>query len=543
MQRILVFVAFLILAASAHAQENARWERLFGIPVGHQQATPLPAPEGFQDHVVNGELVLSLNDAIGLAFLNNTDIRIEESSVRNAENNLQRSFQFFDPLFSTSFSDQRTKSPSSTQLAGAPVLNTLLQTTQFGYSQSFSPGTSFQTNFSANKFSTNSSFSFLNPSFATTWQFLIAQPLLRNFGRFPNRAPILIAQRNLRQSRSSFEAQVNNILLQVITQYWNAVLARDNLVVQKKSYEEAQQSYEHDKKALSLGALPPLDIYRSESQVASRRLSVIQAEYALKQAEDTFRQIIGADRSPDIRALDLNLTEDAAPHEAMITTDIPTALSTGFANRPEVGADQQQLAADEISVRLAHNNLRPDLRLAGQYSSNGLGGNEFSTATPPVLIAPGGLGDSLNQLFSFNYPTYGASLTLALPVKNHRAEADLGDALVNRTRDQYRQQRTRETITLQVTNAVHQVEAAKLSVEAAKVAVDLAEKTLQAEQRKYTLGSSTVFFVLDAQNQLAQAEFSLVLAQTGYQSAVASLDYATGQLLEHHQIRIAPPRK
>lgn len=544
MRRILVvFAMFLSLAAGIRAQESTRWERLLGIPAGHPAARPLPPPEGFQDHVVNGQLVLSLDDAIRLAFENNTDIRVDESSLRNAENNIHRSFQFFDPLFFSSFSDQRVKSPSSTQLAGAPVLNTLSQNTQFGYSQNFSPGTNFQTSFNASKFSTNSSFSFLNPSFSTFWQFQAAQPLLRNFGRFPNRAPILIAQRNLRQSRSSFHAQVSNILLQVITQYWNAVLARDNLVVQKKAYEEAQQSYDHDKKALSLGALPPLDIYRSESQVASRRLSVIQAEYALKQAEENFRQIIGANRSPDIGALDLNLTEDAAPHAAMITTDIAAALSTAFANRPEVDADQQQLAADEISVRLAHNNLRPDLRLSGLYSTNGLGGNQFSTATPPVLIAPGGLGDSLNQLFNFNFPTYGATLTLSLPIKNHGAEADLADALVDRNRDQYRQERTRQVITLEVTNAVHQVEESKLSVEAAKVAVDLAEKTLQAEQRKYTLGNSTVFFVLDAQTQLAQAEFSQVQAQTGYQSAVAALDFATGELLEHHQIQIAPAHK
>ena len=544
MRRILVvFAMFLSLAAAVRAQESTRWERLLGIPAGHPAARPLPPPEGFQDHVVNGQLVLSLNDAIRLAFENNTDIRVDESSLRNAENNVHRSFQFFDPLFFSSFSDQRVKSPSSTQLAGAPVLNTLSQNTQFGYAQNFSPGTNFQTSFNASKFSTNSSFSFLNPSFSTSWQFQATQPLLRNFGRFPNRAPILIAQRNLRQSRSSFQAQVSNILLQVITQYWNAVLARDNLVVQKKAYEEAQQSYDHDKKALSLGALPPLDIYRSESQVASRRLSVIQAEYALKQAEENFRQIIGADRSPDIGALDLNLTEDAAPQAAMITTDIAAALSTAFANRPEVDADQQQLAADEISVRLAHNSLRPDLRLSGSYSTNGLGGNQFSTANPPLLIAPGGLGDSLNQLFNFNFPTYGATLTLSLPIKNHGAEADLADALVNRNRDQYRQERTRQAITLEVTNAVHQVEESKLSVEAAKVAVDLAEKTLQAEQRKYTLGNSTVFFVLDAQTQLAQAEFSQVQAQTGYQSAVAALDFATGELLGHHQIQIAPAHK
>jgi hypothetical protein len=52
----------------------------------------------------------------------------------------------------------------------------------------------------------------------------------------------------------------------------------------------------HDKRAVELGALPPLDIYRSESEVASRRVQMIQAEYVLKQAEDTLRLTIGADQ-------------------------------------------------------------------------------------------------------------------------------------------------------------------------------------------------------------------------------------------------------
>ena len=64
------------------------------------------------------------------------------------------------------------------------------------------------------------------------------------------------------------------------------------------SMDAAEATYKQDKRALELGALPPLDIYRSESQVASRRVQVIQSEYALKQAEDTLRMTIGADQDP-----------------------------------------------------------------------------------------------------------------------------------------------------------------------------------------------------------------------------------------------------
>jgi outer membrane protein TolC len=541
---LLSAISFVMSVAPCSGQDSGLRERLLGIPAHISPLAPLPAPQGFEDHIVDGKLVLSLEDAIRLSLANNTDIHIDQSSVDFAQNNLYRQFQPFDPVASASFIDQRIKTQTSSQLQGATVLNSLSQTTQFGYVQTLPTGTNFQTFFGNLKASTNSSFATLNPSFNASWSFQVTQPLLKNFGVFANRAPIYIAQRNLRQSQATFQGEVNDVLLSVISQYWNVVLARENLKVQSKSYEEAQQSYEHDKKALSLGALPPLDIYRSESEVAARRLILIQAEYSLKQAEDQFRQVISADRDPVVNALDLNLTEQPGPPDTLLQIDIASALSQALANRPELEASAQQLAADALNLRLAHNNLRPDLELAGFYSPTGLGGNAYDTSTvPPTLLSTGGLGDSLNQLFGFKYPTYSASLTLTLPIKNHGAEANLADVLVGQRNDQYLRVRTMQSITLEVANAVHLLEQAKLTLEAAKISEDLARKNLQAEERKYQLGGTTIFFVLDAQTQLATAELALAQAQTSYQTAVAAVDHATGKLLEHHQVQLLPAHK
>jgi outer membrane protein TolC len=533
----LVLIALLAVSCVLTlAQKASPLETVLGISGRQKPAPPLLPPNDFQDHVVNGKLVLSLDDSIRLALANNTNIHIDHYQIETAENNLQRVHAPFDPLLTSSFSDQRAKSPTSTQLQGAPVLNSLTQQTQIGYSQTFQTGTSFQGSFIANKNSTNSTFNFLNPSTSTTLEFNVTQPLLRNRGLFPNRAPILIAQRNLKQAHASFLADVNNIILQIVSSYWNVVLARDNLSVQQKSLDEAQKSYDHDKKALSLGALPPLDIYRSESQVASRRVGVIQAEYSVKQAEDQFRQDIGADLVPAIRALDLDMTDQPQPVGELPTMDIPTALARAIANRPELEAAHQQLAADELTIRLAHNNLKPDLELSGFYWGNGLNGFEAGVVNT-------GIGTSLSQSFRFTFPAYGATLSLALPIKNHGAEANLADSLVSRRRNQYQERGTNQNISLEVTNAVHALEATKLGMEAAKVAVDLARDTLHADERKYELGAEPVFFVLDAQTQLAQAELNLIQSEVNFQLAVTQVDHATGDLLEHHHVQIVEPAK
>jgi outer membrane protein len=107
----------------------------------------------------------------------------------------------------------------------------------------------------------------------------------------------------------------------------------------------------------------------------------------------------------------------------------------------------------------------------------------------------------------------------------------MADALVTQPGDQYRQARATQTVNLDVINAVHLLEQCKLTLEATKIARDLARKDLQAEERKYQLGSTTVFVVLDAQTQLAQAELALVQAQNGYQTARSC----------HRQAPRAPP--
>src|SRR6267378_1817475 len=546
MRMLCVFLAVinvsLVCSASSNAQDKPQLEAALRSGPRQKAAALLPPPQELQDHVAGGKLVLTLDDCIRLALSNNTDIRLDHSQIDFAQNNLGRAHAPFDPLATSSFADTRGKTLTTSTLQGALILNNLTQTTQLGYKQTFLTGTNFQTSFNAIKVSSNSSFNSVNPSLQTTVQFSVNQPLLRNFGLFPNRAPILIAQRTFKQARANFTAQVNNIILGIIGDYWSVVLARENLSVQQKSLDEAQKSYDHDKKALSLGALPPLDIYRSESQVASRRVGLIQAEYSLKQTADQFRRDIGADLDPSIRVLDLELTDQPAPLGELPATDIAVALSRALVNRPEFETVRQQLASDELNVRLAHNNLKPDLELSGFYEGNAAAGDQLNPNPPPPVFRTG-LGDSLSQTFHFTYPAYGGTLSLNLPVRRHGAQANLADALVSRRQDQFLERRTTQSITLEVTNAVHSLEEAKLTMEAAKIAVDLARESLHADERKYELGAEPVFFVLDAQTQLAQAELNLIQAQVNFQIAVAQLDHATGDLLEHHHVQITEPTR
>lgn len=504
------------------------------------EPTQLPGPKELRQHVVGGKLQLSLEDAIRLMLLNNTDVHIDRASVDQARYNLLGAYHPFDPAFTSSFNDNRSIFGANNQVIGTIVngqtLNTLIQGAQFGYSQTLETGTNYDVSFGGTKSDVNTGSSF--PFFTSNLSFQLTQPLLRNRGLFPNRAPILIAKRQLSASEASFEAEVNNSIQSVVTAYWNVVGARENLAVARSSLAEAEETYKQDKRKLELGALPPLDIYRSESQVAQRRVAAIQAEYALKQAQDQFREIIGADLDPFTEVLDLDLTEKPEPESPLETADIPTALGQALKNRPELEALRQRLSSDDTSVRLAHNGLLPDLQIGALYASNGIGGSSLNTLASPPAVVPGGLGDALSQLFRFRYPAYGLTFTFNLPIHNRAAQAALGNASVARRADLYELRKEQQTITLDVVNSVHQLEQTKLSMESAKVARDLAQREVEAEQRKYELGAGQIFLVLEAQTELAQAEVSLVQAEIGYQLATTALDRATGTLLDRHHVQI-----
>jgi outer membrane protein TolC len=541
--RILCLLLVIALLARAPlpgaAQSRESYSALLTPQVKSGKLTP---PQHLREFVKDGKLSLRLRDAILLALENNSNIQIDETQVETQKFLLLGAYKPFDPLFQGVLNGNRYSYPGYTQLQGVgdnsyATQNILTQLFQATYTQTFATGTTFAANISSNRTSTNNSFYFYNPYYNSTVGLQFTQPLLRNAGRFVNNAPLVIARRGLHQSQASFQAQVNDAILQVVTQYWAVVQARGNFDVERKSFDAADASYQHDKRALELGALPPLDIYRSQAEVAARRLVSIQGEYALKQAQEALRLTIGADQDPGTTDLDFDLTETPEPAGEIADVDPAETLAKALAARPEIVAADDAVANDETSVSVARNGLKPDLSLTGFYQSSGAGGNEYNLNTGQ-LIAPGGFGSSFGQTFGFGYPGYGGALTLNLPLRNRGAKANLGTALVARRRDLLTGQQTRELIVRQVSDSVHQLEEAKLTLEAGKTSYDLAQKSLTADQRKYELGAETNFFVLDSQTRLAQAELDLLQTEINYQIARATVDHATGGLLEAYRVQI-----
>jgi outer membrane protein TolC len=539
----------LILAASIRAQNASfpspsYFRETFSRTVTKVELQP---PVRLQDFVAGGKLELSLRAYLELVMANNADIEYQKLSLEAPKNAILRAFGTFDPVLTASFSSTRQKSPSTSALEGASTLGTLSQPARFTYAQTLDTGTQYQVNFAGTKSSTNSGFQNFNPALSSSLGLNFTQPLIRNRGRYVNRLAIMLARSRLRKTEYDLADTVLTLVTNAENAYWDVVQARETLRVQESALKLAGESLKRSQRELELGALSPLDIYNPQQQYASAEIQVSQAQFKLQQVEDALRRQMGADLDPEIRKLPIVLTEDVSPAHEAAAIDAESAVRKALAMRPDLKSQIQDLDVDELSIRQAKNALLPDLSLTGSYSAQGRGGpfyqrtnvfNETGSANTVISVLPGGFNDSLSQMFGFGFPTYAFGLTLRLPIRDRRVAADMADALVAKRRDTLQVRSYEQNVRLDVLNAVSNVESSKAAVKLAVVAQEFSRKYLEAEQKKYELGTSQIFFVLQAQSNLIQAESTVVQNAVSYRKNLLNLLRRTGELLEERGIAV-----
>jgi outer membrane protein TolC len=219
-------------------------------------------------------------------------------------------------------------------------------------------------------------------------------------------------------------------------------------------------------------------------------------------------------------------------------------ITDALANRPEMQSSRINLKNDEINKKGARNALLPTLDLVAFYQGAGLGGNTLNCSivngqrvcTPVSSV---GYGSTLGDTFGSVNPDKGIGLQLTIPIRNRAAQAtQIRSELEYRQAEMLMQQQANQ-IAIQVRNAAFAVQQNRARVDAARAAGTLATQSLDAEQKKYALGASTSFNVLQAQRDLIQAETNAVSAVTAYQKSRVQLDLVTANTLERNGIVLA----
>src|SRR5204863_6010846 len=95
-----------------------------------------------------------------------------------------------------------------------------------------------------------------------------------------------------------------------------------------------------------------------------------------------------------------------------------------------------------------------------------------------------------------------------------------------------------QQIVLDVRNAHSQVDMNRARITAAQKALELANMQLEAEQKKFQLGTSQLRFVLQEQQNVTAAQTSQVQALVNYAKSLVDYDKAVGRTLRKNNVEI-----
>ena len=516
---------------------------------------PIPERQGEASDFLSGlmqrdQVGLTEADAVQMVLESNLDVVVERFDPRMSEYEIDMAYRLFDPTLSMTLGANRDTRPlTTTFLTGTETQTSLSHSVNVGVSKLFETGTLFGVDYTSNRVSDNNLRNFLNPYWRASLTASVSQPLLRNFGLLPNTRLIRIARNNKDISQHLFEQQVVQLVNQVQNLYWDLVFAGKDVEVRRKSLDLAVKTNEDNKRMAEIGTLAPIEVVQSEAEIANRREALIRAEYSLAQMEDQMKKLISSLGDPGRVAVRIVPLDSLATMDDFRDFDLVQAVSYAIEQRPEIKQQRKRIDNAGIDLKYFRNQLLPDVRFNVSYGTaalegvsrvfegGGLGGLPFFGGTP-VVAGTTGLGDAFNRLLGSDFPTYGASVSVEIPLSNRSRRADFARASVSRRQSQKRLRALEQQIALEVRNAHTQLEMNRARIEATQKARELAERNLEAEQKKFQLGTSQIRFVLEEQVRLAEAQTNEVNAQVSFTKAKRDLDRAMGKTLELQNIRI-----
>ncbi|HYP15203.1 MAG TPA: TolC family protein, partial [Bryobacteraceae bacterium] len=416
-----------------------------------------------------------------------------------------------------------------------------------GVQKEFLLGTSMSLGYAQQKRATNSSGDIFNPATTGNLNFTITQPLLRGFGVALNSRNIRIAKNNVKVSDLVFRQQVIATVANVVNQYSDLVSFSEDVKVRQQALSLAEKLYNDNRKQVEIGTLAPIEIVRAEAEVARSQQELTQAETQLLQQETILKNYLSRTgvMSPSLADARIVATDRLSIPDVEAVQPIQDLVTTALGNRPELTQTQLQIENSRISLAGSKSQLLPSLNLVGRAVNNGLAGPVSSLPLPPgqALRSPnpalvGNISTLWTQLFTRDFPDYSLGFQLSIPIRNRAARADIIRDQLSLRQAELRQRQEMNQIRVDVQNAVIGLQQSRARYQSAQKSRVLQEQTLDAEQKKYTLGASTIFFVIQAQRDLSQAQAAEVAALSTYNRARVALDRATGQILGTYAVNI-----
>jgi outer membrane protein len=356
----------------------------------------------------------------------------------------------------------------------------------------------------------------------------ITQPLLNGAGQAYNSRLIVLAQIDAQSARDRTTKELQTLLLEVYQAYWDLHLQRSLLLQKRKLYErgiDVCRKLEGRREVDAVGG----QLARAKAAVASRYGSMIRQEAELLNADAKLRTLMN-----DPYLL-MNRGQELIPmqpplHEALPLT-FEDSLIVALLHRPEINEARTELKAAAIRQDVAKNELLPVLNVILSTYVSGLEGDV-------------NIGKAMNDEFTQGRPTYSTGVTLEVPLGNRAARSKFDRRKLEIIQLTSQLAAATSNVRLEVEKSVREIKTTyrEMLCQAHAIMGNLAEIDYLNARWEASLDeqrSSAVLLddLLNAHDRLARSEGLYAAALVGYNAGFASLNRATGTLVDCQAIR------
>lgn len=363
-----------------------------------------------------------------------------------------------------------------------------------------------------------------NPEFSTSGNVSLQQ-LIYSEGA----AAGITIQENLQKAQQeTYNAVELDAILNGSVAYFNALIFKTNAQIQAQNLEVTKKNFEISEQNFQAGASGKSDVLRFRSQLAQNIQTLIEAGNQLNEAYFIINQLMNNSVRMEIDIEDAVISEglfsDYQYQDFLEILDDPKLrpklvdflILEAKTNAPELKNIGYNIAATQRSYRLnAAGRFVPTVALQGQYnlalSQSGAGSNP----TLGIPIAPDGV--------------YNFGLNVSLPIFNQNlrkiskqtAEIQEDQLNVQKSNIDLSIETNINTLVLNLTNEIANIQISKIAEEAARESLDLT-------QLAYSEGAVPLIQLIDAQNNYLQSQLASATANYTYLLASMQLERAIG---------------
>ena len=332
-----------------------------------------------------------------------------------------------------------------------------------------------------------------------------SQPLLRGFGRGIETASLRSARLGEDINVLAFREAIAGVVDSTIQAWRGLVRVQRQVEIGEASLARAREQLETNRTLIEAGQMAAREILQSEAEVAERELSLVQARNSVTAANFGLVNILDIDSATLIRPVD----GPAAPRPVL---PVEEAIQTALRHAPGYAQAVLNREIAEIALDVAENDQLWDLELETELSRGTDGGS-----------------DGVD---------YSAGVRLTVPLWDRAPQLELVNARAGVTRAERGLVELRQTMDIQVRQAVHDVQVGLRRIELARQALALSEEKLEIERNKLQQGLSSIFQLSRFEDDLVQAQNAEVDALFDYENALTALDRILGTTLETWDISV-----